>query len=524
MSLPGESSYDSPGLLAIHHVVVPAAVITMVTSLLFYLVDVRSAYLGGGPQLKWVGFCFALATVLIERYARTTGDSDLQGCYTLALTGATALVMLIAPWDMGARRLGERLANLLIVAIVWWFATRVTRGLSPESGERPAKESAFYGLDRLTLEAWQQKRAEETGIAPPPLAKPLAPPPKNPAATVALLAGVALAAFALGEPVLLSATPQTGVRALAAVIVFLFSTGVVMAAGASMDALRRAERTGGRTDPSFLPWRLGLAAGFLVLLLSAGLGVPGLEFRGSGLLRPPKAPGEGSAQDQGRQVSNQTEAISPGQIRPGEELDPEGQGAQPVPGPSRRPASAPNRGIAGLNGPAASLLRILTALGKVLIVPLVLVLLTLGIWKLVHLWPGLGDWRGRLKERWRNFLQRITAWLLWSREERSQGPDPFARLEELAGLPPRESVLAAYQRFLILLDRLGSPRPGKDTPYDLLSHLPHDLRRLRDPARTLTELYVRAAYSAEPVEHGAREQAITALKGMRGLLESPAAG
>ena len=57
----------------------------MVASLLSYLVDVRSAFLGGGPQLKWIGFCFAAATVLIERYAHTQGDRELQGCYTVAL-------------------------------------------------------------------------------------------------------------------------------------------------------------------------------------------------------------------------------------------------------------------------------------------------------------------------------------------------------------------------------------------------------------------------------------------------------
>ena len=62
-----------------HHVVVPAAVIAMVASLLFYLVDVRSAFLGGGPQLKWIGFCFAAATVLIERYGHREGDAISRG-------------------------------------------------------------------------------------------------------------------------------------------------------------------------------------------------------------------------------------------------------------------------------------------------------------------------------------------------------------------------------------------------------------------------------------------------------------
>ena len=57
----------------------------------------------------------------------------------------------------------------------------------------------------------------------------------------------------------------------------------------------------------------------------------------------------------------------------------------------------------------------------------------------------------------------------------------------------------------------------------MLNTLPFDFRSLADPARSLTELYVQAAYSGETVEPGAREQAIFILKGMRGLLEKPAA-
>ena len=133
--------FDSLGSLITHfthHVVVPAAIIAMVASLLFYLVDVRSAFLGGGPALKWIGFCFAVATVLIERYRYqgAMGDADLQGCYTAALLGATVLVMLVAPWEEHSAPAGERLANLLIIAAV--CALRHRRDPGPESGGGPA--------------------------------------------------------------------------------------------------------------------------------------------------------------------------------------------------------------------------------------------------------------------------------------------------------------------------------------------------------------------------------------------------
>jgi hypothetical protein len=89
--------------------------------------------------------------------------------------------------------------------------------------------------------------------------------------------------------------------------------------------------------------------------------------------------------------------------------------------------------------------------------------------------------------------------------------------------PAREAVLAAYHRFLALLESHGHSHPEKATPYEILDGLPPHLRQLEDPARTLTDLYVLAAYAAEPVEREAREQAIRALKKIQGLLERQAA-
>jgi hypothetical protein len=91
-------------------------------------------------------------------------------------------------------------------------------------------------------------------------------------------------------------------------------------------------------------------------------------------------------------------------------------------------------------------------------------------------------------------------------------------LDDLLERPSREAILAAYQRFLLLLERLGHTRPEKATPYEILTGLPPHLKLLEPPARTLTNLYVLAAYAAETVEPGARERSITALKEIRGLV------
>lgn len=471
---------ESPATILIHHVVVPAAIIAMVASFLFYLVDVRSAFLGGGPALKWIGFCFAMATVLIERYGRSSDDMYLQGCYTWTLAGATILVMLIAPWETQRRNPWEMLANLVIVAAVWHFATRVTRGLSPET-------------ERDVI-------------------------PRNPAATVARLAAFALLVFAVGEPVLLAASPAVGVRALTAVVIFLFSTGVVLAAGSSLDALRRVEAAGGYVSPRLMPGRVTLAALLLGLVLASALVMPGLRFQGTGQIRPPTIRGEGVERDRGHQGAE--DSIDSSSFTVPEEI--EGSNAQ-----SRSPFqnSSPQDSTSS-GGPAGALLGWLAAAGHWLRVPLILILLGLGLWGLVRLWPLLQGWRTRATDRWRALLDRLAALLgRLPRPRRRDGPavDPLAGLEALLGLPAREAVLATYHRFLALLETLGHTRPEKATPYEILHGLPPHLKPLENPARILTDLYVLAAYAAEPVEVGARERAVTALKEMGGLLERPAA-
>jgi hypothetical protein len=510
VNLDGPPLDESPATFLTHHVVVPAAVIAMVASFLFYLVDVRSAYLGGGPSLKWIGFCFAVATVLIERYGRSGEDAHLHGFYTWALAGATALVMLAAPWETQKRNPWETFANLVIVALVWRFATRVTRGLSPEAGQ-DVRGKGMFARDLLGMEPWH--REGETASRPSP--HPKAPPavPRNSAATVARLAAVALLAFALGEPVLLAASPRIGEKALAAVVVFLFSTGVVLAAGSALSALRRVEAAGGYVSPRLVPGRVALAALLLGMVLASALAMPGLRFQGTGQLRPLTTHGEGAEKDRGYQETSNPDPSSstiPEKVLGSEA--PSGLGDQA--GDSLRNPSQASRSP-GVR--AGGLLGWLAVAGEWLRVPLILLLLSVGLWGLFRLWPLLKGWRSRASDRWRALLERLAGLLPRPRHRDRPAADPLLGLEPLLHLPAREAVLAAYHRFLALLESLGHTRSGKATPYEILNGLPPYLRPLEASARSLTDLYVLAAYAAEPVEPGARERAITALQEIRGL-------
>jgi hypothetical protein len=504
----------SPATLLTHHVVVPVAVIAMTASFLFFLVDLRSAFLGGARSLKWVGFCFVVATVLNERYGRSSGgDAHLQKFFTLSLAGATVFVLLLAPWETPPGGLGEKVANLLILAVVWHLATRVTRELSPEAGRaRRVREPA----DLLLFEPWQSAETEEVeGRPSPPPARP-----RNPAAMVARLAAVALWVFALGEPIVLGAVPQTGPKALGAVVVFLFSTGVVLAAGSALDALRRAEAAGGRAAPGVVPGRVALAALLLGVVLASALALPGLDFHGTGRLRPPVAHEEGAMQDRGYQETDHPGR--PGYETPGEVTgsylrsdkgDP-AKNSSPQGSIEERP-NDPARPSRPSSSPAADLTGWLAAAGKWLPVPLILLLVALGIRSLVRRRARRAGRKDKAAGLRRSLLDRLARLL-----RRSRSQDPPAGLDDLSEWPAREAVLAAYHRFLALLESLGHTRPARATPYETLLGLPPHLQHLERQARTLTDLYVLAAYAAEPVEHGARDRAVRALREMRGLLEA----
>jgi hypothetical protein len=508
---------ESPATFLTHHVVVPAAVIAMASGFLFYLVALRSAFLGGDRALKWVGFCFVVATVLNERYGRSSGgDAHLQKFFSLALAGATTVVLLMAPWETPRGSLWFTLSNLLILAVVWHFATRVTRELSPESDGDVARK-ARSEWDLLLFKPLQTE--EET---PPPQQIPAAPAARrrNPVATVARLAAAVLLIFALSEPIVLAAAPQTGAKALAAVMVFLFSTGVVLAAGSALDALRRVQSAGGRVAPGLVPGRMVLAALLLGAVLASALALPGLHLQGTGRLRPPTAHGEGAEQERGNQETDHPgqpgpiipEVVTGAHLRSDDSNSSKGSSPQDFP---EKPPSLPPPSSAPSARPIAGPVGWLAVVGKWLLLPLILILLCAGIWGLVRLWPLLKSWRTRAWNRWRALMDRLAG--PWRRDRPAAAPegDPLAGLDELMDRPAREAVLAAYHRLLAFLDSRGHRRSETATPYEILAGLPPDLHPLEGPARTLTDLYVRAAYAADPVGRGAQEQAIGALKALQ---------
>lgn len=511
---------DDPVTLLIHHGVVPAATIAMITALLFYLVDVRSVFLAGSGSLKWLGTCFVTATVLIARYGKMDGAGERQGCYTFALLAATLMALVVAPWEKTTPGPVNLLVNGLIVIAIWRFASAITRGSSLEGLDAVRRGRRLYGLERLAF--------EQAGATPPggrggrgrggesagdegadgEEERP------RPGRSVARLAALGLVVFALLEPALLSGTTEVVRRALGAMVVFLLAAGVVLAASSSVETLRRVRQRRGRVKTTHLSGRVVVAALAMVVLVALMLTLPGIETRGRGERTGSRAtPGLWDmAGDRGPQ-GHQTKSPDGGQLAEASER----------PGP--RPGEARDAGSpAGEQVVAAGegLLGILGALGRWLRWPAILLAGVVMIVAVVRLWPLLAAWRQGLGEGWRGWWQRWMTRLRRLPGARGSGgtllEDPWAGLGALGGQPPRQAVVEAYRRFLLALAVAGFERQERLAPYELVSAVARWRRALEPAAHRLTDLYVAAAFGAGEVPMTDREQALRSLDALRRAL------
>jgi putative effector of murein hydrolase LrgA (UPF0299 family) len=480
---------------------------------------------------------------------------------------------------------GGTMVDLVIVAAVWWLATAVTHCLSLDEEAHDTSgleglriEDADSSGPRLAVTPASlravgtgSRQSEPAGPRPatasdapvggveqgragrprhlhrPPRGRPAVPPGGasawytlartawrailgrrggdahgNPARAVIRLALVALVAFALGEPLIMSGAPEIGPDALLAMVAFLFATGLLLAAGSAVGMLRHASSRGGTVSLELIPLRVFSGGALLVLVLSVGLAMPGVQYRGSGVLhaRPwdPTTP----ARDLAEKIEARARAVDPEAADPAEETrrapargapgrrdSEQGEAEQ---GGEDRDAAPPSDDPAPADG---GVLASLTRLGATLLVPLLAIAGLFGLLTLVRLRPLWTGWRHRA-ERW---LAALAARLRSALDRlRHHGDittsDPLEGWEQLDMLAPTDAVRGAYGRFMALTDALGHPRPPRLTPLEFLRTLPLELRAHTRELRTLTELYVRAAYSPAGVD---REEKARALEVLRSL-------
>lgn len=558
------------------HVVVPVALISMGYSFLSFLVEVRSVYFPGRRALNWLGFFFVVATVLIERYGRVSRRRVRQGVYGAALAGATALVLVVSPWESPGGSWQGRVLNGLIIFATWKLLTVVTGGVSREGevDERP-RGQRLYGLERITLERFQRQRGRGQSVRRQEEEAPAARRGPRPTVLVARLAVIALVVFALSERVLLAGVPEAGERGLTAMVVFFLATGMVLSASSFVELQRRLRRGGGRDSGEGLFGRVVVAFLLLIAVLSLALGLPGIRYQGRSELRPtelgvveldwvrdvrdralssalgedggtteiggPEGEGQfrdpssreaGMAPERRNEVDPSADAGEPPSLEEQRRLREawgSGEKARKALEDSSRGAAGDRRGTGGRGVekrsarqtpqlPGGSLLEFFGQLGKWLIVPAVLFALALAVFAAWRLAPFLLS-----SSRPKSLFER---WLAWLGRFLGPGPgsspgasarDPWENLDELTSMEPRLAVAAAYERALLFLQQAGFERAEGQNPEEFLHALPPRLRRPPEPFLALTQLYLRAAYSDEALDSGDRRQALKALQGIRRL-------
>lgn len=505
--------------LVTNHIVVPAAIIFMVGAFLFYLLDVRSVFLGDSSSLKRVGFLFGAATVLIARYVKMYAIRERQMLYTFLLAIATIIAM--TRYSQGGLNL---LVNSLVVIAVWHFATGVTNNLDLEEAERQKDEHRLYGVERLKHEEVERKfglqrttySPDDTPFYEKEKKKKKSPKEKldphgNPSISVARLVVFAVFAFAVGEPFILSGPPEVGARALLAVIVFLLSAGVVLAAGSAMGTFRHTIQSGGDASLGMVPKKIAVGVLLLVVVLAAALTVPGIKYRGSGERLPAHDRAAGSIpgkEDQKGKSGSRAEDRQKTSSERGQR--------------GKQPQSDRQQGT-GQSG-SGSIFDFIASLGKLLIIPLLLVFAAFVIYAMVKLGPNLKHWRLGLGDRLRRLLDKLKS--LFRRrhkEEAASVPvqkDPRILLDSIQGLPPREAVLMAYECLLAFFEHIGHQRLTRLTPYEFLYSLPERLSYLEESTGRVTEVYVKTAYAGrEPTEEEGRK-VLEELHKIRNLIEA----
>jgi hypothetical protein len=494
--------FQGLSLPLINHIILPAAVILMVGAFLFFLLDVRSVFFSESMAIRRVAFCFAAATVLIARYNKMYSAKERHWLYTFVLAFATSLVML-----KFSRSPQDFIVNILVVAIVWWFATRITECL--DIGEEVEREVLrIYGVERLDWERVHRKfglshvsglpKREQVEAEEKKSEKARKRLDRNPSSAVARLAAIGLAAFALGEPVLLSGPPEAGLRAIVAVVVFLLATGVVMSAGSAIGVYRRVRKPGGSPSIGVVPAKTAIAFILLIVVLSASLTVPGIAYRGSGELTP------------------QTDQIdSSKRVKPddkqSEQMD------------ESKASKDKGRGRGAPSAPGA-FFNFIASLGKFLLIPLVLLCIGGFIYALLKLFPFLKDRTLGIKGLFHNLLAKLRSMLRPQRKERdSEIPrrkDILRALKVIEGQAPQETILLAYECLQAFFSLLGYKRPADNTPYEILRSLPRRFEFLKEPAVSITELYVQTAYSRKPMTSDEGRNALEQIYKVKTLFES----
>lgn len=173
--------------------VAPALIMGMVGTLMLFLVD--AGYRGPfGAQVRWTLCWFVLASVLVSRIAIQQG-SGYASLYGLILGAATAFRLV--------QFLGLHPGALLLIALLWWCASKLTRDCTVIDDDEDASGEGLLHRARLQPDESDSPDMPPADIPPATRAiskpKPDTQPPHAPGLWVLYFSLGALPVFGLGQ-------------------------------------------------------------------------------------------------------------------------------------------------------------------------------------------------------------------------------------------------------------------------------------------------------------------------------------
>lgn len=222
---------------------IPVATMALVGSLTFFLLELGGS--GGSATLHFVFFCYIVGVVLINRvHAMFAGHGGATG-YSIAMAVVMFLFVLVftsmhgyiagTANDMTAGM--PLLTNLLIVAVVWVVADRVTKSCS---FERDANADTGEGMIRSAMRPWAvKKEVEKDDTEKVEDEKDVSPfRKKHPGRAVFYFAFLAIPMFAIGQNMIPEASPDA-VQALFVHTIVYIASSLLLLMFTSYEGLRR---------------------------------------------------------------------------------------------------------------------------------------------------------------------------------------------------------------------------------------------------------------------------------------------
>jgi len=224
---------------------IPVATMALVGSLTFFLLELRGLFYPEGiATLRFVFFCYIVGVVLINRLSAMFTGQGSAFPYSLAMAITMFLFVLVFTSMYGyiAGTANDMtggmplLTNLLIVAVVWVVADRVTKSCSIETD---ASADAGVGMVDSALRPWVVKEKVEEQEKQDEVQKDVSPfRKKHPGRAVFYFAFLAIPMFAVGQNMIPKASPDA-ISALFRHTVVYIASSLLLLMFTSYASLRR---------------------------------------------------------------------------------------------------------------------------------------------------------------------------------------------------------------------------------------------------------------------------------------------